>query len=95
MLTEHMNMPEIIQISMRLFGLYFVAIACTFDHRLPAVSFFIEIILARKERRVRKMGARGETTVPTRSYSDQHQISSCIVNTYSTPGVMRIKDMIT
>ena len=28
-------------------------------------------------------------------YSDQHQISSCNINAYSTPEVMRIKDMIT
>ena len=27
--------------------------------------------------------------------SDQHQISSCNINAYSAPGVMRIKDMIT
>ena len=28
-------------------------------------------------------------------FSDQHQISPCNVNAYSTPEVMRIKDMIT
>ena len=27
--------------------------------------------------------------------SDQHQISPYIINAYSTPGVMRIKNMIT
>ena len=30
-----------------------------------------------------------------RPNSDQHQISSCNINAYSTPEVMRIKDMIT
>ena len=32
---------------------------------------------------------------PLKPNSDQHQISPCNINTYSTPEVMRIKDMIT
>ena len=28
-------------------------------------------------------------------HSDQHQMSPCNINAYSTPEVMRIKDMIT
>ena len=32
---------------------------------------------------------------PSSPNSDQHQISPCNINAYSTPEVMRIKDMIT
>ena len=32
---------------------------------------------------------------PLTPTSDQHQISPCNINAYSTPEVMRIKDMIT
>ena len=32
---------------------------------------------------------------PLSPYSDQHQISPCNINAYSTPEVMRIKDLIT
>ena len=32
---------------------------------------------------------------PLSPNSDQHQISPCNINAYSTPEVMRIKDMIT
>ena len=35
------------------------------------------------------------TINPLSPSSDQHQISPCSINAYSTPEVMRIKDMIT
>ena len=38
---------------------------------------------------------RQATVIPLSPNSDQHQISPCNINAYSTPEVMRINDTIT
>ena len=45
---------------------------------------------------VHERGRTGEERInPLSPNSDQHQISPCFINAYSTPEVMRMKDMIT
>ena len=42
----------------------------------------------------KRLKRRWKDVNPLSPYSDQHQISPCNINAYSTPEVMRIKDMI-
>ena len=60
-----------------------------FSHKRTLVVYTIEIQLSPSSR------IRQEGLLLEGPNSDQHQISPCNINAYSTPEVMRIKDVTT